>query len=83
MRILKLQNKETDKHNHKTRQYEESILSNIDENDNCVKHCDVCRTTVVLSFEELIANIESEEEKLLIFLTLGAIDSAFIGSFSK
>ena len=55
----------------------------IDENDNCVKHCDVCRTTVVLSFEELIANIKSEEEKLLIFLTLGAMDSAFIGSFSK
>ena len=55
----------------------------MDKNEEFKKTCHVCDAEIVLTLDNLLATLDNEAEKMLIFLALGAVDSTFVGSFSK
>ena len=55
----------------------------LNENDEFTRVCIVCGDRETLTFDRLVASLDSDAEKILLFLALGVTDSALLGSISK
>ena len=55
----------------------------LNDDGDYVKHCTKCDAIAILDFDTLLADVNSDAEKILILLTLGVSDSVILDSLAK